>query len=40
VNIAPQEIMQYVEFVEKLLSEMEEHECINKQIKQDIMLQM
>jgi hypothetical protein len=40
VNIAPEEIMQYVEFIKKLLLEVEEQECINKQIKQDIMLQM
>jgi hypothetical protein len=37
VNIALEEIMQYVEFIEKFLLEVEEQECINKQIKQNIM---
>jgi hypothetical protein len=29
VNIASEEIMQYVEFIEKLLLKVEEQECIN-----------
>ncbi len=37
MNIALEEIMQYVEFIEKFLLEVEEQECINKQIKQNIM---
>jgi hypothetical protein len=34
---APKEIMQYVDFTWKLLLEVEEQECINKQIEQDIL---
>ncbi len=33
VNIASEEMMQYVEFIEKLLLKVEEQECINMQIK-------
>jgi len=38
VKVAPKEILQYVEFTQKLFSKVEEQECINKQIEQNILL--
>jgi hypothetical protein len=38
LNVVPKKILQYVEFTKKLLLEVEEQECINEQIKQDILL--
>lgn len=38
VKIAPEEIVHYVKFIEKLALKVEERDYINKQIKQDILL--